>query len=586
MAKPAVPQTKKTTMKGAERSAALQKTLQVVSVPIKQIEADENYRVRYENIESLAQSVETYGLLQPIFLRILGKGRYQVVAGERRLRAMRHLKRSHVDARCAEIDDKTFWELKLLENLQREDPHPLETAEGFKRSMDAGSTVEELAHSTGRSVSSIRASLKLLRLSAKGRRLFLAGKLLTESTALYVARIPSTTVQDEFLAKLEEVAARDDGQPPSARWVNEEIHRNYFLDLSKAPFDPKSPDLVKKAGPCSGCPKRTGNDPAFADVKNRDICTDAACWRQKSDASWELQKAQAVSRGHSVLAVKDAAKVFNPYGDGTRGDSEWVSLTEKCYSDPQTRRYQQLLGKVLTSRTDLVAYARHPTTGAVEKLVPKKAVKKLLKEAGHDFQKAGAEALRAANEDFEARQAANPVVQATRLRQEVMRVVLARVVESALTRSVGDLVAFLQRTWDVEELEYADDFWARPGQMPLEELKGALPSLPANEFLVLLVATQIYGAPGRYDYVSGTDDAFVRGLAQAFGMDLDGIQREVAEGRNRSPLPGAPADAPSSQAAGVAPLRCRPKLMPPMAGSTSFRGPLCHLRPLGRRGST
>jgi ParB/RepB/Spo0J family partition protein len=517
--------------KGAAKAAEAQKALSVSSVPLKQISLEDNYRKDLGDIASLADSIEKHGLLQPVFLRVVGKGEYQVVAGERRVRAHQHLKRTHIEAKVASnMSDKVFFELKLLENLQRKDPHPLETAEGLQRALDAGSKVEELAESTGRSVSSIRASLKLLGLCPMGRKLFLAGKVLTESTALYVARIRNPKVQEAALEKLKKLA-EEEGESPSARAVNEVIHREFMLRLKDAPFNVKTADLVKGVGACEGCPKRTGNDPSFKDV-TEDLCTDMVCWGQKRDATWERARQEAKQVGHHVLSEKDTKGVFYAYGDGLVHNSGYVSLSQKCPDDPKGRTYKALLAKVVEASPDLVTVARAPS-GAVHKLIPTAGLTKQLRSAGHDFKKEKAELAQKDAARRAEREEKDEKAQERKRREAQYREGLARVLSTALQRPLEGTLAFFAATYDVKErLEWVDEFWELPGQLSPEEFAKSIPAMSPAQVLNLLLAEHLFTSQDRWRYVhrDTDDDCLVTRACRHFGVELEGQQEAVSPG--------------------------------------------------------
>ncbi|MCY1023956.1 ParB/RepB/Spo0J family partition protein [Pyxidicoccus sp. MSG2] len=510
-------------MKGASKAADVQKSLPTVTVPLKQILLDDNYRQDMGDLESLAESIDKHGLLQAVFLRVVGKGQYQVVAGERRVRAHAFLKRTHIEAKVAsDMPDKLFFELKLLENLQRKDPHPLETAEGFQKALDAGSTAEELAESTGQSVSSIRACLKLLNLCPAGRKLYLSGKVLTQSTALYVARIPNHKVQEALLAELKQLTERNDGEPPSARLVNDLVHRDYLLLLTKAPFDVKASELVKGVGACGACPKRSGNDPLFKDTKNPDLCTDKVCWSQKCDASWTLAKQAASTAGKGVLSEKDAAKVFNQYNGSLAYDAPYVFLDAKCSDDPKQRTYKQLLREVVKDRPELVTVARSPS-GRPESLLPRAGLAKLLKSAGHDFKKERAAEDQAARERAEKREERSEAGQARNARAQAQKDAIERVLAVAQQRPMAETLSLLAELYDVREwLEFADDFWARPGQEPLEAFEKRIPSLAPEAFVNLLLADALYSGD-TYSFIHGRpaerEPEFIR-ACRRFGVEV------------------------------------------------------------------
>ena len=119
-------------------------------------------------LEELAGSIAQYGLIQPVVVRRLDSGYYQIVAGERRWRASRLAGLTEIPVRVIEADDRRTAELVLVENLQREDLDPIEEARGYRSLMDGfGLTQEETARSVGRSRPAVANALRLLSLSPK-----------------------------------------------------------------------------------------------------------------------------------------------------------------------------------------------------------------------------------------------------------------------------------------------------------------------------------------------------------------------------------------------------------------------------------
>ena len=117
-------------------------------------------------LQELADSISQYGLIQPITVRKLDSGYYQIIAGERRWRAARLAGLSEVPVRVLEADDRRTAELALVENLQREDLNPIEEARGFRALMNEyGLTQEDAARSVGKSRPSVANAMRLLSLT-------------------------------------------------------------------------------------------------------------------------------------------------------------------------------------------------------------------------------------------------------------------------------------------------------------------------------------------------------------------------------------------------------------------------------------
>lgn len=117
------------------------------------------------SLSYLAQSISQHGLLQPLLVRPLPIGGYQIVAGERRYRACRMAGLTEVPVTIRELSDTETMELALIENLQREDLSPIEEALGYKALIDEhGFSQEEVATSVGKSRPAIANSLRILKL--------------------------------------------------------------------------------------------------------------------------------------------------------------------------------------------------------------------------------------------------------------------------------------------------------------------------------------------------------------------------------------------------------------------------------------
>ena len=118
-----------------------------------------------EELEALSESIARHGILQPIAVRQLDSGYYQIVAGERRWRAARMANLKEVPVVVIEADDRTAMELALIENLQRQNLNPVEEALGYQSLIaDYGMTQEESAQRVGKSRSAVANALRLLNL--------------------------------------------------------------------------------------------------------------------------------------------------------------------------------------------------------------------------------------------------------------------------------------------------------------------------------------------------------------------------------------------------------------------------------------
>lgn len=152
-----------------------------------------------ESIEELAQSIKLYGIIQPLSIRKLGSENYELVAGERRLRAAKKLGLNEVPAIIIDITDKDSAAIALLENLQREDLNFIEEAEAYHNLIkDHSYTQEQLAEVIGKKQSTIANKLRLLKLDMETRNIILENKL-TERHARALLKLPTLELQKKIL---------------------------------------------------------------------------------------------------------------------------------------------------------------------------------------------------------------------------------------------------------------------------------------------------------------------------------------------------------------------------------------------------
>lgn len=131
-----------------------------------------------ENLEELAASIKENGLLQPVVVRTVADGAWEVVAGERRFRAVKDLGWTHVPVVIRDVDDRTMLVLALIENLQREDLSPLDEAHAYRRLVDEfGLTQAQVAERVGRDRSTVTNTIRLLALPQQVLDLLMGGKI-------------------------------------------------------------------------------------------------------------------------------------------------------------------------------------------------------------------------------------------------------------------------------------------------------------------------------------------------------------------------------------------------------------------------
>ncbi len=171
-----------------------------VSLPISQVEPGLNQpRKRFdpEALDDLTDSIRVHGIIQPLTVRRLASGYYQIIAGERRWRAAKAAGLTEVPVVIIEADDRKVMELGLIENLQREDLNPAEEARGYQVLMEEyGLTQEQVAQQMGKSRPAITNTLRLLALPNDLMAMVESGAL-SAGHARAILGAPTATLQRE-----------------------------------------------------------------------------------------------------------------------------------------------------------------------------------------------------------------------------------------------------------------------------------------------------------------------------------------------------------------------------------------------------
>ena len=164
-------------------------------LPISQVESCSGQPRKHfdeESLQELADSITEHGIIQPLTVRKLASGYYQIIAGERRWRAARLAGLQEVPVIVMEADDRKAAELAMIENLQREDLNPMEEAAGFQSLIEHyHMTQEEAAQQVGKSRSAVTNALRLLGLTPAVRKLVEENKLSAGHARALVPLSPS-----------------------------------------------------------------------------------------------------------------------------------------------------------------------------------------------------------------------------------------------------------------------------------------------------------------------------------------------------------------------------------------------------------
>ncbi len=277
-------------------------------------------------LRELADSIAALGgLVQPIIVRPLELDTYEVVAGARRFRAAKMAGLSAIDARVMQLTDEQAIEVQLVENVQRADVHPYEEAAAFKALLALPHyDVPSIAAKVGKSVSYVHARLRLAQLVPEAAECFQADQI-TAGHAILTARLPSDQQSAALEAAFREDWRNKTKQVVPVRELAQWIRENVMLTLADAVFDLESADLLRAAGACVTCPKRTGaNTALFEDFAQDDRCMDAACFKAKVDAH--------------VAAVKEntagLAQITRAYYTNNKGEDKVLTRNEYTIIEP------------------------------------------------------------------------------------------------------------------------------------------------------------------------------------------------------------------------------------------------------------
>jgi len=219
-----------------------------VTLPISQVEPGLNQPRKHFDEEALAElaaSIRQHGVLQPLTVRRLASGYYQIIAGERRWRAARMAGLTEVPAMIIEADDRKVMELGLIENLQREDLNPMEEAAGYRTLIqDYGLTQEEAARRVSKSRPAVANAMRLLALPQEVQWLIEQGNL-SAGHGRALLSLPTAEAQiafaEEIMGKIYSVRETEErirrilqaGENPVPEKPEPHPHRIYFKEAER-----------------------------------------------------------------------------------------------------------------------------------------------------------------------------------------------------------------------------------------------------------------------------------------------------------------------------------------------------------------
>ncbi|MEP7342647.1 MAG: ParB/RepB/Spo0J family partition protein [Acidobacteriota bacterium] len=321
------------------------------AIALKEIEAPrDNTRRQFDEakLKLLAESIRQDGVWQPILLRTLAQPkangvRYRIVFGERRYRAAKLAGLKEIPARVQTMDDEEALGAQLVENLQREDIHPLDEADGLLRLKELKKLeIADLAQRVAKDARYVARRLALTNLIEEARD-DLRKESITLAHALEICRI-APEIQAEALAACYEQkyewdqkegghrSVPDKDKPARhVRYLQEWLAQNVYLNLHQSPFKLDDARLRADGLTCVDCPQRTGRDKTlFEDIREGDTCLNPPCFQAKLQTFVQLRKADL-----DVKQSKPAAYISPHYKSGAEaggvlGRDQYQILTKKA----------------------------------------------------------------------------------------------------------------------------------------------------------------------------------------------------------------------------------------------------------------
>lgn len=529
-------------------------------------------------LQELAASIGATGVMQPILVRPLPAQRladsalatdasqlllndwphkqkrmprpaYEIISGERRYRASILAGKATIPAMIRRMADAEVLEAQLVENLQRDDLHPMEEAEGYRRLCETtGIKKEDVGAKIGKSRTYVYQRLHLLVLGQEARDAFRAGKI-DASKALLLSGVADPKLQLKALKEVTEEGYG--GQTKTVRQFRDWLEQNVMLKLDHAPFDIKDATLNEEAGACGECPKRTGvNRDIFEAFDSPDMCTDPKCYGAKATISLQRIKDAAAEKGMTVIAGVEAKKA-KPYshGDEIKG---YTRLDEKLESGGT-------VGKALGKDAPTPMLFVDPHTQKQIKVLPTAVVGELLKEKGITVAKGEQRDHAAQRVKDEAKRQARLVYENAwrgRAAAAVNRAIQGGAITSFTAPILRQLCTLLTTTMDFDNKGAMLPLWGLPAE-PGEDYAALrangeavdrhVQAAPDTELgrmaLTLMMADELEAHP----YNPDTSTASIEVLAGETGVDLAEIQREVkAEQKAAAAAAKKPAKTPAA----------------------------------------
>lgn len=494
----------------------------------------------------LVESIKSQGVLQPIVVRPLlqqlqglqtDDEQFEVVFGHRRFRAAQQADVGEMPCIVRAMTDTEVAQAQLHENLARADVHPIEEAEAYAALMqNYGTTADQLVAQTGKSRSYIYGRLALLKACPAVRHACLADEIGSE-TALLIARLRTDKLQQQALAAIKgKNLSLTDGGTQSFRRIRELLREKFTLNLSGSDclFDPGDVFLVPDAGPCTTCPKRSGNAPEFQDVAAAsadswghtragapDLCTDPDCYDTKKRAHLANAARALEAEGKTVVTGNAARAAVDARGE-LKG--AYIPIKEARVALRQLPK-RSLDGK---PQPDVITI-QDPRTGKTVEAMRRADLEKQGLQLGHLAGSAGTNRSGSrSTADDEARR--KTLVQAAELENRARRYVLdqvrARAAETG--RTLLELRLVVSRAIDALNFREEQQLAQLWGEVDIEALITRTDSMSPDELGRVLLDCALVNRleVGYWNPAEGAE--VLLQVAEQYGISIDEAREEMA----------------------------------------------------------
>jgi ParB/RepB/Spo0J family partition protein len=494
----------------------------------------------------LTESMKQHGFtLSTLLVRPVqsnGKTDYEIVVGERRVRAAKAAGIRQAPCWVREYSDSEVVAIQLIENLQREDLTAIEEAEGYRKALDLRNlkgetifTVQSLAKQIGKSDRYIELRLTLCKLPDEARREVEAGRL-PPKTAMLIARIPDESLRLKATAVI--LHPKDEIGPLSLRRAEIKIHEHFIRDLRQAKFEQEDAELLPVflneqkeragGGACIDCPFKAGNAKAGesqSDINRSNTCMNPSCYEQKQSyvwIKWQNENTNYAENRHAT-SQEQSEKLY-PRGNQLAQHFCLVDLADCPDSnDLKPGVTTRLSWGQLTKKAKLKVIVTQDRLGATHELVDRQQAIEAAMLNGHDdiFKSTKHERP----PDAEQRKQEEKKKQK---QSESSKGVLVACIELVRKNVSSKTIAALLRLQLDREIEFSKahpDFCKRNGLPIGGTVAKQLGRRPLKDLVALLVEFVVAEGGFSYDELLDSNRAWL----EVFGVNYDKVAKRLAK---------------------------------------------------------